>query len=108
MAATWEVDVETQAGEQTPPLRISFPCIAAMASGVQLKEAEQLVALYAHRFRGGGGHWKLETAVRGRSGVVEGHLVRHGVLPITRVRGWGDRMEGHMDHAWLMMCSLAQ
>ena len=47
-------------------------------------------------------------AVRGRQGVVEGQLVWHGVLPITGVRGWGDRMEAHMDHAWLMMRSHAQ
>ena len=65
MAATWEVDVETQAGEQTPPpLRILFPCAITMASGVQLKEAQQVVAMFAYRLQGG--HWKIETAVRGR------------------------------------------
>ena len=38
----------------------------------------------------------------------EGQLFRHGVMPMTGVRGWGDRMEAHMDHAWLMMRSHAQ
>ena len=34
VAATWQVDVETQGGEQTPhPLRMSFPC-AVTVSGV--------------------------------------------------------------------------
>ena len=46
-------------------------------------------------------------AVLGRQGVAEGQMVRHGVMPITGVRGWGDRMEVHMDHAWLMMRSHA-
>ena len=54
VAAAWEVDVETQAGERTPAFRISFPCIVKMA-GVQLKDGEQLVGLYAYRLRGGGG-----------------------------------------------------
>ena len=49
---------------------------------------------------GRGGSWE--------EGVAEGKLVRHGVLPITGVRGWGDRILAHMDHAWLMMCSHAQ
>ena len=40
--------------------------------------------------------------------MAEGQLVRHKVMPITGVRGWGDRMEAHMDHAWLMMRSHAQ
>ena len=44
----------------------------------------------------------------GRQGVGEGEFVRHGVLRITAVRGWGDRMETHMDHAWLMMRSHAK
>ena len=70
MAATWEVDMETQAGEQTPPLRISFPCAVTMVWGVQPKEAEQLVALYAYRLRGD--HRKLKTAVWGRHVVDEG------------------------------------
>ena len=39
--------------------------------------------------------------------MAEGQLVRHEVMPITGVRGWGDRMEAHMDHAWLMMRSHA-
>ena len=40
--------------------------------------------------------------------MAEGQLVLQGVLPITGVRGWGDGMEAHMDHAWLMMLSHAQ
>ena len=40
--------------------------------------------------------------------MVEGQLVRQGVLPITGARGRGDRMEAHMDHAWLLMRSHAQ
>ena len=40
--------------------------------------------------------------------MAEGELVRHRVMRITGVKGWGDRMEAHMDHAWLMMCSHAQ
>ena len=58
---------------------------------------------------GGGGYignWRRRFG--GGSGAVEGQLVQHGVLPITRVRGWGDRMEAHMDRAWLMMRSHAQ
>ena len=98
--------METQAGEQTPTLRILFPCAVKMA-GVQLKDGVHLVGLYAYRLRGGG-HWKLETAVLGRQGVVKGLLVRHTVMPITRVTRWGDRLEAHMDHPWLMMRSHAQ
>ena len=67
VAATWEVDVEMQAGERTPAFRISFPSAIKMA-GVQLKDGEQLVGLYACQLRGG--HWKLETAVRGRQRVA--------------------------------------
>ena len=44
----------------------------------------------------------------GRQGVVEGQLLRRGLMPITGVEGWGDRMEAHMDHACLMMRSHAQ
>ena len=40
--------------------------------------------------------------------MAEGQLVRHGVLPFTGARGWGDCLEAHMDHAWLMMRSHAQ
>ena len=40
--------------------------------------------------------------------MVEGQLVRHTVLLITRVRGCQEHMEVHMDHAWLMMRSHAQ
>ena len=70
--------------------------------------------LYAYRLRGGGG--ALEIGVRGAGGggggqgVAEGQLsmVRYGMLPITGVRGWGDRLEAHMDHAWLLTRSHAQ
>ena len=51
-------------GADPTSLRISFPCPMTMASGVWLKEAEQLVALYAYRLRGG--RYKLEAVVRGR------------------------------------------
>ena len=34
-------------GSKPPRLRISFPCAVTMVSGVQLKKAERLVALYA-------------------------------------------------------------
>ena len=52
MAATREVDVETQAGVHTPAFRISFPCAVKMA-GVQLKDGEQRVGPYAYRLRRG-------------------------------------------------------
>ena len=39
--------------------------------------------------------------------MPEGQLVWQGVLWIAVVRGWGDRMEAHIDHAWLMMPSHA-
>ena len=68
VAATWEVDVETQAGEQTPPLRISFPFAVTMASGVQLKEVEQLVALFAYRLQGGGGALETRDGSSGKAG----------------------------------------
>ena len=95
-----------------PPLRVSFPCAITIASGVHVKGGEQLLAL-AQRcalcaYRLQGGHWKWECAVRGRQGVAKGQLVRYGVLPITGVRGWGDRLEAHMDHVWLLMHSHAQ
>ena len=41
MAAMSEVDTEAEARGQTPPLRISFLCAIATASGMQPKEAEQ-------------------------------------------------------------------
>ena len=87
-----------------PPHFIPLRCHDGV--GGALKEAEQLVMLYAYRLWRG--PWNLETGVPGRQGVAEGQLDGHGVLPITRVRGWGDRMEAHMDHAWLMMLSHAQ
>ena len=40
--------------------------------------------------------------------MAGGQLVRHEVMRITVVRGWGDRMEAHMDHALLMMLSHAK
>ena len=40
--------------------------------------------------------------------MAEGQFVWHRMMPITMVRGWGDRMEAHMDHAWLMMRSHVQ
>ena len=70
VAATWEVNVETQAwGEDPRPSVFYSP--APSLSGVQWKEVQQLVALFTYRLRGGG-HWKLETAVRGRQEVAEG------------------------------------
>ena len=108
VAATWEVDVETQAGERTPAFRISFPCAVNMA-GVQLKDGEQLVGLYAYRLRGGGGG-ALETG-DGGSGEAGGGRRTIGSArgdADHRDEGWGDRMEAHMDHAWLMMRSHAQ
>ena len=39
--------------------------------------------------------------------MAAGQLDRHGVMPITWVRGKGGRMEAHMDHAWLMTRSHA-
>ena len=48
VVATWKVDVETHAGERTPAFRISFPCAVKMV-GVQLKDGEQLVRVYAYR-----------------------------------------------------------
>ena len=54
MATTWEVNVETKAVERTPAFRILLPYAVNMA-GVQLKNGEQLVGLYAYRLRGGGG-----------------------------------------------------
>ena len=65
VAATWEVDVETQAGERTPAVRISFPCAVHMTR-VQLKDGQQLVGLYTYWLPGG--HGKLETAVSGEAG----------------------------------------
>ena len=106
VAAIWQGDVERKAGECSPAFRILFPYAVNMA-GVQLKAWEQLVGLYTYRLRGEGGPWKLETAVLGRQGVGEGQLLRHGVMPITGLRGWGGRMEAHMDHACLMMRSHA-
>ena len=90
--------METRAGGggRSPVFRTFFPCAVKML-GEQLKDGEQLVGLYAYGMHRG--HRKLETAVLGRQGVAEGQLVRHGVMPITVVRGWGDRMEAHMDHA---------
>ena len=93
-------------GAPPPPLPMPFSCPITMASWVQPKEAGQLVAFYAYRFLGG--YQKLETTVPGRLGVAEGTLVRFGVLPITGLRGWGDCMEAHIGHAWLMMRSRAQ
>ena len=40
--------------------------------------------------------------------MAEGQMVRYGVLPITGVRGWGGRLDAHMDHAWLLIRSHAQ
>ena len=105
VASTWEVDVETQAGEQTSPLRVSFPCAITMALGVQLKEGEQLrcctrtgcVIGNWSAWCGGGRGWARDRA-----------RVRYGVLPITGIRSWGDHLEAHMDHAWLLMRSHAQ
>ena len=34
--------------------------------------------------------------------------IRYGVLPITEVRGSGDRLEAHVDHVWLLMPFQAQ
>ena len=40
--------------------------------------------------------------------MAEGQLVWCMVLRITGLRGWGGRMEAHMDHFWLLMRSHAQ
>ena len=105
VAVTCEVHVETKAGERTPAFRISFGCAINMA-GVQLNDGEQLVGLYACRLRGG--HWKLATVVLGTQGAAKGQVDLDGVMPISGMRGWGIRMEAHMDHAWLMMRFHAQ
>ena len=86
MAATWEVDVETQVGKNTLAIRILFPC-AVHVAGVQLKDGGQLVGLYAYRL--GRGHWKLDTAILGRQRVAHGQLVWHGVMPSPGRRGGG-------------------
>ena len=43
--------------------------------------------------------------MQGRHGLAEGQLVRRGVLPVTRMRNRGDRLEAHMDLAWLVLRS---
>ena len=43
----------------------------------------------------------MDSCVKGRAGVPEGQLRRLAVLPLTGVRGWGDRAEEHMSYAWL-------
>ena len=93
-------------GSAPPPPRISFPYTVKMARG-----GVEGWGAYCGALRlpvAGEGHWKLETVVLGRQGVVKGQLVRHGVMPITGARGWGDRMEAHKDHAWVPMRSHAE
>ena len=46
VAATWQVEVETQARVQDPPLYVSLPRPVTM-SGAPLKEWETVIALYA-------------------------------------------------------------
>ena len=55
--------------------------------------------------RGGIGKWR-RPFWRGRGWLRDNWFGT--VMPITGVWGWGDRMEAHMDHAWLMMRSHAQ
>ena len=60
VAATWEVEVETHAGEQTPPPSAFHSVVLSQwrrGGKGQLKEDEQLVALYAYRFLGAWGRW---------------------------------------------------
>ena len=92
MATTLEVEVETQDGQREPPLRMSFPCAITFPNlGVEWKEGETIVALYAYRLCGG--HWRLDCCVKGRAGVPEGQLRRLAALAVTGVRGWGDWVE---------------
>ena len=100
--------METHTGEQTSlpshfiPLRCHYVLGGAAEGG---RAARGMVRVPVAG--GGGGHSKLERVLGGRHGVAQGYLVRHGVLQITGVTGWGGRMEAHMDHGWLMMRSHA-
>ena len=107
MATTWEIEVATQAGPREPPLKISFPCAITFPNpGGGWKEGEAIIALYAYRLRGG--HWRMDCCVQGRAGVPQGQLRRWAALPVTGVRGWGDRAEEHMSYGWLQMQTRAK
>ena len=95
VATTWEVKVETQDGPRVPPLKISFPCaITFPNSGGGWKEGEMIIALYTYQLHGG--HWRMDCCVQGGAGVLEGQLRRLAALPLTGVRGWGQRAEEAM------------
>ena len=107
VATTWEIEVETQDGAREPPLKISFPCaITHPSPGGGWKEGERVIALYAYRLRGG--HWRMDCCVQGRAGVPAGQPRWLAALAVTGVRGWGDRVEEHMSHAWLQMLTRAK
>ena len=46
--------------------------------------------------------------MHGRAGVPEGQLRRLAALPVTGMRGWGDRAEEHMSYGWLQMHTRAK
>ena len=107
VVTTWEVAVETQDGQREPPLEMSFPCAITFSNpGGGWKERETIIALYAYRLRGG--HWRIGCCVKGTSGVPEGQLSWLAALPVTRVWGWGARVEEHMSYAWLQMFTRAK
>ena len=107
VATTWEVEVQTQDGPQEPPLKISFPCAIMFPDpGGGWKEGETIIALYAYQLRGG--HWRMDCSAHGRAGVPEGQRRRLAALPLTGVRGWGDRPEEHMRYCWLQMHTQAK
>ena len=107
MAMTGEVEVETQYGPREPPLKISFPCAITFPKPREgWKEGETIIALCAYQLRGG--HWRMDCCVQGRAGLPEGQLRRLAALPLTGVRGWGDRAEEHMSYGWLQMLTRAK
>ena len=66
-----ELDEGTQAGEETPPLHVLFPCdIIVSAARVIF-----FTAFLAYRLRGK--HWKLECSAEGRQVVAHGLVLLH-------------------------------
>ena len=50
----------------------------------------------------------MDCCVQGRAGGLEWQLRRLAALPLTGVRGWGDRAEEHMSYGWLQMPTRAK
>ena len=50
----------------------------------------------------------MDCCVQGTAGMPEGKLRRLAVLPLTEVRGWGDRAGEQMSYGWLQMHTRSQ